>query len=109
MTRCASDGSAGGLNFSHRPLNSRPMKKRLEKKKKEDEQKKKDQQNKNQDQKQEPSEYAKKLKAQADRLVELKQYRQAHELMAEGLKKDQTVSAYNDYINRLKIVAQINK
>ena len=85
------------------------LKKRLEQKKKEEEQKKKDQQNKNQDEKQEPSEYAKKLKAQADRLVELKQYQQAYDLMAEGLKKDQTVSAYNDYINRLKIVSQINE
>lgn len=84
------------------------LKKKLEKKKA-DEQKKKDQQNKNQDQKQEPSEYAKKLKAQADRLVQLKQYQQAYDLMAEGLKKDQTVSAFNDYINRLKVVSQINK
>jgi tetratricopeptide (TPR) repeat protein len=84
------------------------LKKKLEKKKKEDEQKKKDQ-DKNQDQKQEPSEYAKKLKAQADRLVQLKEYQQAYDLMTEGLKKDQTVSAYNDYINRLKIVSQINK
>ena len=59
--------------------------------------------------KQEPSEYTKKLKAQADRLVELKQYQQAYDLMMDGMKKDETVSAYQDYINRLKIVSQINK
>lgn len=85
------------------------LKKKLDKKKKEDQQKK-DDQNKDQDKKdQEPSEFAKKLKAQADKLVAQKQYQSAYELMINGLKQDKTVSTYQDYINRIKIVAEINR
>ncbi|MBT1704858.1 tetratricopeptide repeat protein [Chryseosolibacter indicus] len=80
------------------------LKHKLDEKKKQDEQNKKDQ-NKNQ----EPSEFAKRLKAQADKLVAQKQYQAAYDLMQNGLKQDQTVSTYQDYINRIKDVAEINK
>jgi tetratricopeptide (TPR) repeat protein len=84
------------------------VKKKLEQKRKEEEQKKKDQNKDQQNKDQQPSEFAKKLKAQADRLVEQKQYRQAYQLMMDGMKKDQTVSTYQDYINRIKVVSDIN-
>jgi tetratricopeptide (TPR) repeat protein len=85
------------------------LKKKLDEKKQQDEQKKKDEKNKQDQKNQEPSEFAKKLKEQADRLVAQKQYRAAFDLMTDGLKKDKTVSTYQDYINRLKDVAEINK
>lgn len=82
------------------------LKKKLEdKKKKEEQQKKDDKKSDNQ----EPSEFAKRLKEQADRLVARQQYREAYDLMNEGLKKDQTVSTYQDYIKRLGEVSEINK
>ncbi|HYG02144.1 MAG TPA: hypothetical protein VD927_06830 [Chryseosolibacter sp.] len=84
------------------------LKKKLEEKKKQDEQNKKDKKDDKNNKKQEPSEFAKKLKAQADKLVAQKQYRDAYNLMMDGLKKDQTVSTYQDYIDRTKDVAEIN-
>lgn len=84
------------------------VKRKLDEKKKQDEQNKKEDQ-KNKDKKnQEPSAFAKKLKAQADKLVAERKYMTAYNLMTDGLKKDQTVSAYQDYIARLKDVAEIN-
>jgi tetratricopeptide (TPR) repeat protein len=85
------------------------VKKKLDEKNKEDQQKKdEDKDQKKNDKKDEPSEYAKKLKAQADQLVAQRRYKDAHELMTEGLSKDPTVSHYNDYIQRIKDVAEIN-
>jgi len=52
-------------------------------------------------QKMQPSEYAKKLKAQADTLVLKRQYQQAYQLMQQGLRQDETVGYYNDFITRL--------
>lgn len=83
------------------------LKRKLEQKDKEDQ--KKDQDKDKQDKKQEPSEYAKRLKEQADRMVAQHQYQAAYNLMMDGMKKDQTVSSYQDYINRLKDVADIAK
>jgi len=83
------------------------VKKKLEekeKKKKEDE--KKDSKN---DKDIPPSEFAKKLKAQADELVRQQLYKQAFDLMQDGLKKDRTVAHYNKFIERTKIVSTINK
>ncbi len=82
------------------------LKKKLDQKKKQDQQK---DQNKNDQQKKEPSEFAKRLKAQADRLVAERKYREAHELMMNGLQQDQTVSYYQQYIDRIGIVADINE
>lgn len=56
----------------------------------------------------EPSEYAKAMKAQAEKLVELKKYQEAYDLMNEALKVDETVSAFKDFIQRTKEVADIN-
>jgi tetratricopeptide (TPR) repeat protein len=72
------------------------------------EQKRKQEQN-NKNQSPEPSEFAKQLKAKADKLVFEKRYTEAHTLMQDGLKKDRTVSFYQDFINRTKIVSDINQ
>jgi tetratricopeptide (TPR) repeat protein len=81
------------------------LKKKLdvEQKKKEEEEKKKN--NKNTP----PSEYAKKLKAQADKLAAQFLFRDAHNLMIEGLKKDTSVSHYQDFIDRLQTVVEIKQ
>ncbi len=54
-----------------------------------------------------PSEYAKKLKAQAEALVAQRQYRAAYELLAKGLQVDKTVAAYQTFLERIKNVADI--
>lgn len=82
------------------------LKKKLDKKKKEDQKKDQDKNDKNK--KQEPSEFAKKLKQQADQLVLQRRYNEAYELMMDGLKKDQTVSSYQTFIDRTKTVSEIN-
>jgi tetratricopeptide (TPR) repeat protein len=84
------------------------LKKKLDQQRKEDE-KNKDQKKDNKDKKEEPSAFAKRLKAQADQLVAQKQYAAAFELMMNGLKRDKTVSTYQDYIERIKTIADINK
>jgi hypothetical protein len=76
-------------------------------KKKLDEQKKKEQQDNNRPK--EPSEYAKKLKAQAERLSANFKFREAQDLMLDGAKKDPSVMYYSDFIERLKNVVIINK
>ncbi len=71
-------------------------------------QQQKQEQEQNKDEKPpEPSEYAKKVKAESDRLVANAQFREALHVMEEGLKKDKTVAAYNDYTERLKKVCGI--
>lgn len=74
-----------------------------------DQQEKQENENKNDsNEKQEPSEYAKRLKEQADRLVLQNQYQKAYSLMEGGLKVDPTVSYYKDFIQRTKDVADID-
>ena len=66
--------------------------------------------NDNQDKKQEkidPSEFAKKLKREADRLVKLCRYADAYGIMENGMKQDQTVKAYQDFISRLQEITGI--
>jgi hypothetical protein len=82
------------------------LKKKLDAKKKDEEQKNKDKNDKNK--KQEPSEFAKKLKEQADQLVAQRRYKSAYDLMMDGLKKDQTVSSYQKFIDRIKVVDGID-
>jgi tetratricopeptide (TPR) repeat protein len=65
-----------------------------------------EQQNKKDNKDVKPSEYAKKLKKQADALVNINRFNQAHDIMKKGLEVDKTVSAYNDYIKRLKDVVE---
>jgi tetratricopeptide (TPR) repeat protein len=52
----------------------------------------------------EPSDYAKRLKAQADRLAKQFLFEQALSIMQNGLKEDETVAAYNDFITKLNDV-----
>ncbi|WP_276373541.1 tetratricopeptide repeat protein [Chryseolinea sp. H1M3-3] len=77
-------------------------------KKKLDEQKKKEEE-KNRNKPKEPSAYAKKLKQQADDLVARFKFSEAENLMNEGVKRDQSVLYYDDFINRLKEVITIDK
>ena len=57
----------------------------------------------------EPSDAARRLKAQADALVAQHQYRDAYDLMNDGLRRDSTVAAFADYIQRLGDVVQIEE
>ncbi len=55
-----------------------------------------------QDQKQiQPSEYAKELKKRAEDMVARRQYFAAAALMKEGLQKDETVAAFQDFMQRI--------
>jgi tetratricopeptide (TPR) repeat protein len=80
-------------------------KKMAEKDKKNKDDKKNDKENKPD----KPSEYAKKLKAQADALSAQFRFSEAHSLMLEGAKKDRSVMFYSDFIERLNDVNTINK
>ncbi len=68
-----------------------------------------EEQQQNQDQELEPpTEYAKAMKARAEELVSQKQYQQAYELMIQALQVDQTVQNYNQFINRIGAVSEID-
>ena len=69
---------------------------------------KEQQDQKDQDKKKEPSEFARKLKAEADKLAASGKFAEAFNLMQEGLKKDETVSYYNDFIQKTGKVAKID-
>lgn len=56
-----------------------------------------------------PSEYAMQLKAQAEELVAARRYRQAHEIMINGLRVDPSVKAYQTFIDRTASVADIDQ
>lgn len=66
-----------------------------------------DMQNDQKEDKTEPSEYAKKLKEQADLLVRNNRFTDAYSLMMEGLERDKTVGAYNDFISKLSDVVEV--
>lgn len=69
-----------------------------------------DEERKNQDQnKPEPSEFAKRKKAEADRLVEQFRFKDALNLMNEALQQDETVAAYQEFISSLTEVTEINE
>ncbi len=53
------------------------------------------------------TEYAKKLKEMADQYVHNNQFVEAYYIMQEGLQKDPTVKAYQEYIQKLGEVAEI--
>lgn len=57
----------------------------------------------------EPSEYARALKRQAEELVARRQYGAAHDLMMDGLRIDETVRAFQDFIGRIGNVAKIEE
>ena len=54
----------------------------------------------------EPSEYAKRLKAQADKLIKQNLFDQAMSIMQKGLQEDETVAAYNSFISKLNNVVE---
>ena len=54
----------------------------------------------------EPSEYAKKLKQQADNLAAQNMFSQALQIMQMGLQEDETVAAYNQFISKLNDVVE---
>jgi tetratricopeptide (TPR) repeat protein len=55
----------------------------------------------------EPSEFARQLKEEADRLVAERRYADALTLLEDGLLQDSTVAAFNDAIERLRAVTGI--
>ena len=57
----------------------------------------------------EPSPEAQRLKARADALVAERRYREALDLMNDGLTRDSTVAAYQDFIGRLGGVVEIEE
>lgn len=65
-----------------------------------------EQQQNDQDDEMEPSEYAKKLKQQADNLAAQNMFGQALQIMQLGLQEDKTVAAYNQFINKLSDVVE---
>lgn len=67
-----------------------------------------EQQNQDQQEQEPPSEYAKAMKNRAEQLVSEKKYSEALKIMQEALKVDQTVQNFNDFINRIGEVSEIN-
>lgn len=74
---------------------------------KEDEQQQ-DQQDQEQQEQEPPSEYAKAMKKRAEQLVSERKYNEAFNIMQEALKVDQTVQNFNDFIQRIGEVTEIN-
>ncbi len=71
---------------------------------------KRDEERKNKDENTpEPSEFAKRKKAEADRLVEQFKFKEALTLMEAALAQDETVAAYQDFMTSLKDVVEINE
>lgn len=67
-----------------------------------------DQQNQDNQPPPEPSEYAIAMKKQAEKLVAQRKYAEAYNLMQRALEADETVRAFNDFIERTKNVSDIN-
>lgn len=57
----------------------------------------------------EPSEYAIAMKKRAEKLVAQRKYTEAHNLMQQALNADETVRAFNDFMERIKNVSDINE
>lgn len=69
-----------------------------------------DEKRKNEDQnKPEPSEFAKRKKAEADRLVEQFRFKDALNLMNEARLQDETVDAYQDFMTSLQEITEIDE
>ncbi|MEM6325872.1 MAG: hypothetical protein AAF791_02020 [Bacteroidota bacterium] len=56
----------------------------------------------------EPSPFAQDLKAQADSLVEARQYAEAYGAMQGGLARDSTVAAFGEFIQRLGQIVEVD-
>ncbi|AWW28978.1 hypothetical protein DN752_01865 [Echinicola strongylocentroti] len=61
------------------------------------------------DNKQEPSNYAKRMKAEADKLVEQFKFNEALDVMGKALEIDETVSHYQEFIKNLGDINEINE
>ena len=71
---------------------------------------KRDEERKNKDESTpEPSEFAKRKKAEADRLVEQFRFKEALTLLEAALAQDETVAAYQEFMTSLKDVVEINE
>jgi tetratricopeptide (TPR) repeat protein len=57
----------------------------------------------------EPSLFAKRLKERAEAMAGSYKYSEAYQLMIDGAKKDKSVLYYQDFIGRLKVVADLSK
>ncbi|REG88630.1 hypothetical protein [Algoriphagus antarcticus] len=69
-----------------------------------------DQERKDQeDNKPDPSDFAKRKKAEADRMVEQFRFKDALNLMNEALQQDETVAAYQDFITSLQEITEIDE
>lgn len=69
-----------------------------------------DEERKNEDENQpDPSDFAKRKKAEADRLVEQFRFKDALQVMTDALQQDETVSAYNQFINSLQEIVEIDE
>jgi tetratricopeptide (TPR) repeat protein len=77
----------------------------LESQKQDEQQQNEDQQNQDQEP---PSEYAKAMKKRAEQLVAERKYEEAYNLMQEALKVDKTVQNFNDFIQRIGNVDEID-
>lgn len=77
-------------------------------KQQENEDKNEDQQDQKNQPPPEPSEYAIAMKKQAEKLVTQRKYSEAYNLMQRALQVDETVRAFNDFIERTKNVDEIN-
>ena len=75
-------------------------------------QKQEEEEQQNQDQQDQdippPTEYAKAMRARAEQLVAEKKYGEAYELMQNALQADESVQNYNDFINRIGTVYEID-
>ncbi len=67
-----------------------------------------EQQDQGQEEQEPPSEYAKAMKKRAEQLVNQQKYEEALNVMNEALKVDQTVQNFNDFIQRIGQVSDIN-
>lgn len=63
----------------------------------------------NEQNKPEPSDFAKRKKAEADRLVEQFRFNDAFNLMNEALAQDETVKAYDQFIKSLQEITEIDE
>lgn len=67
-----------------------------------------EQQDQGEEEQEPPSEYAKAMKKRAEQLVNEQKYGEALNVMNEALKVDQTVQNFNDFIQRIGQVSDIN-
>jgi len=67
-----------------------------------------EQQDQGEEEQEPPSEYAKAMKKRAEQLVNEQKYGEALNVMNEALKVDQTVQNFNDFIQRISQVSDIN-